>query len=169
MAVARGFKLRAFERQIARDLRRYHRRFRQSVPSYLFDGSLLNLATAPVIYSLAVPLVLLDVWVTLYQWVCFPIYRIDRVPRRAYFVIDRHLLGYLNLIEKFNCVYCGYANGLLAYVREIAARTEQYWCPIKHGRRIRQPHSHYRNFVPYGDAEAYRARLPALRRKLHDM
>jgi hypothetical protein len=30
-----------------------------------------------------------------------------------------------------NCVYCGYFNGLIAYVQEIAARTEQFWLPHK--------------------------------------
>jgi len=57
------------------------------------------------------------------------------------------------------CVYCGYANGLIAYVREIAARTEQYWCPIKHARPIPAPHARYRVFFEYGDARAYRQEL----------
>ena len=34
------------------------------------------------------PFAVLDIWVTVYQWVCFPIYGIPRVPRRAYFAID---------------------------------------------------------------------------------
>jgi len=33
--------------------------------------------------------------------------------------MDRHHLAYLNVIEKLNCEYCGYANGVFAYVREI--------------------------------------------------
>ncbi len=36
-------------------------------------------------------------------------------PRGAHFTFDRHRLGYLNLIEKLNCDYCAYANGLFAY------------------------------------------------------
>ena len=109
---------------------------------------------------------MLDVWVTLYQWVCFPIYGIAQVPRRRYFVIDRHKLAYLNGIEKANCVYCGYANGVIAYVREIAARTEQYWCPIRHARAIPTPHTRYQLFFDYGDAKAYRHELPRLQRAL---
>jgi hypothetical protein len=35
-------------------------------------------------------------------------------------------------IEKINCAYCSYANGAIASVREMASRTEIYWCPIKH-------------------------------------
>jgi hypothetical protein len=148
------------------ELRDAHRHLKQSIPSYIREGSLLSLLTAPVIYSLLVPLVLLDVWTTVYQWVCFPIYGVPRVPRRAYLVIDRHKLAYLNGIEKVNCTFCSYANGLLAYVREVAARTEQYWCPIKHARTIRAPHQNYHFFLDYGDAEGYRRDLPALRRAL---
>src|SRR5690242_12723872 len=53
---------------------RAHRRIRQTIPSYIRQGSLRNLLTAPVIYSLLVPLALLDAWVWTYQWICFPIY-----------------------------------------------------------------------------------------------
>jgi hypothetical protein len=62
----------------------------------------------------------------------------------------------LNALEKLNCVYCSYANGLIAYVREIAGRTEQYWCPIKHARRVIGAHPHYAQFQDYGDAAAFR-------------
>jgi hypothetical protein len=113
-----------------------------------------------------IPFVLLDAAVAFYQWICFPVWGIARVPRRGYFVIDRHRLGYLNGIEKMNCLYCSYANGVIAYVREVAARTEQYWCPIRHGRRSRDPHARYDGFVPYGDAPGYRHGLPALRAQL---
>jgi len=143
-----------------------HRRFKQSIPAFVRHASLLNLLTAPAIYSLLLPLALLDVWVTAYQWTCFPIYRIARVRRRKYFVIDRHKLAYLNGIEKMNCAFCSYATGLLGYVREVAARTEQYWCPIKHAQAIPMPHVHYHLFFDYGNAEGYRRELLALRRTL---
>ena len=122
--------------------------------------------TAPFIYSLVVPIALLDVWITLYQWVCFPIYGIARVRRSTYIATDRHHLGYLNAIERLNCDYCGYANGVFAYVREVAGRTEQYWCPIRHARRVPAPHPHYREFVDYGDAAGYHRQLPVLRARL---
>ena len=44
----------------------------------------------------------------------------------GYLAFDRHRLTYLNFAEKLNCEYCAYANGILAYFTEIAARTEQY-------------------------------------------
>jgi hypothetical protein len=89
-----------------------------------------------------------------------------RVPRRRYFAIDRHKLAYLNGIEKVNCTFCSYTNGLIAYVREVAARTEQYWCPIKHARAIPVPHSRYHLFFDYGDAARYRRDFGALRHGL---
>jgi hypothetical protein len=149
-----------------REVRESHRRLRQSIPAYIREGDLLSLLTAPVIYSLLLPLVMLDAGVWLYQRVCFPIYGIARVPRRRYFAIDRHKLAYLNGIEQLNCTYCSYANGLLAYVREVTARTEQYWCPIKHARAIPAPHRRYHLFLSYGDAHAYRTRLASLRQSL---
>ena len=148
------------------EMRLAHQRLRQDIPAYLRTASILNLLTAPIIYSLLVPLVLLDVWVSLYQQLCFPIYGIARLPRRAYFVLDRHKLAYLNGIEKVNCTFCSYANGLFAYVRDVAAATEQYWCPIKHARPVRAPHGRYHLFFDFGDAVRYRRELASVRRAL---
>ena len=146
------------------EVRRAHHTLKQSVPAFLQSASILNLLTTPIIYSLSLPFLLLDLWVTLYQWTCFPIYGIARVRRRTYFAIDRRTLAYLNAIEKANCMYCSYATGVIAYVREVAARTEYYWCPIKHARPIPAPHSHYQLFFDYGDAEGYHRGRPVARR-----
>ena len=159
-------KFEDLERAVERDLRRAQRRLKQSVPSYLLESRPLNLLGAPFIYSMILPIALLDAWISLYQWICFPLFGVRTVRRGDYVVIDRHKLAYLNGIEKLNCAYCGYANGVFAYAREIAARTETYWCPIKHGTRTRDHHSYYDDFAPYGDASGYKRRLPALRRSL---
>jgi hypothetical protein len=100
--------------------------------------------------------VLLDIFVSLYQAVCFPVYGIEKVRRGDYIAFDRKHLSYLNGLEKLNCVYCSYGNGLLAYAAEIAGRTEKRWCPIKHAKRMAAVHRHYSEFVDYGDADAYR-------------
>jgi hypothetical protein len=160
------YRLEAGRIRFERNVRLVHKRLKQSIPRFIRESSPFNLLTAPVIYSMSVPIALLDLWITVYQTVCFPIYGIARVRRSAYIVIDRHHLAYLNAIEKLNCVYCGYANGVFAYVREIAGRTEQYWCPIRHARRVRAPHPHYREFVDYGDAKGYHQQLPVLRADL---
>ncbi len=143
-----------------------HRRFRTGLWSYFWRGDIPTLLTAPIIYSVAIPFLLLDGWVRAYQAICFRAWGIAPVRRRAYFAIDRHKLAYLNGVERLNCLFCSYANGLIGYVREVAARTEQYWCPIHHARRIRQPHDRYPAFAPYGDPAAYRRLLPTLRAAL---
>jgi hypothetical protein len=147
---------------------RRHKALKMSIRRYLQQSYIPSIVSAPIIYSVAFPLLLLDLWVTLYQRICFPIYGIPCVRRADYIALDRRKLAYLNGIEKANCDYCGYTNGLLAYIREISARTEQYWCPIKHARRVKGTHSHYRAFVDYGDAEGYKKELPVLRNALRD-
>ena len=133
---------------------------------YILSSRALVLLTAPAIYAVAVPLLMLDLFLSLYQRICFPVYGIQRVARRDFLVFDRAQLRYLNLFERINCTYCSYANGLIAYAREIASRTEQYWCPIKHAKRLRDAHARYRDFLEYGDSAAYRKELAALREKL---
>jgi hypothetical protein len=145
---------------------RAHRTLRVGWLRYLHETPFRHIAVAPFIYAMLVPFALLDLSLSAYQLICFSVWGISRVPRRRYIVIDRHRLGYLNVIEKVNCAYCSYANGVLAYGREIASRTEQYWCPIRHATQIREPHSRTKDFSEYGDAEAYRARLDELRAKL---
>lgn len=137
----------------------FHRKTRKSVYRFVREASFWNVMTAPVIYGMAVPIAVLDLTVTLYQSICFPAYGVKKVPRSDFVVIDRGSLEYLNVIERFHCAYCGYANGVAAYFREVAARTEEYWCPIKHARKIRNPHSRYHKFADYGDAEEYREKV----------
>ena len=138
------------------EILRRHRELRTRLSAYVWNAHPLTVLTAPAIYALIIPLVLLDLFVTVYQAVCFPVYGISKVERSDYLVFDRYHLSYLNALEKLNCAYCAYANGLIAYVREIAGRTEQYWCPIKHARRVIGAHPRYAMFEDYGDAEGYR-------------
>ncbi len=151
-----------------RNVRLWHHRQRTGIWRYLKKAPLGFIISAPFIYGMVVPLAFLDFSVTLYQHICFRIYGIPRVRRRDYLYIDRQYLPYLNLIEKANCVYCGYGNGLLEYGREVVSRTEQYWCPIKHARRTHDPHHRTKKFVDYGDAEAWREKLKDIRRDWDD-
>jgi len=160
------YRVEAGRIRFEREVRLAHRRLKQSVLRFLRESSIPNLLTTPVIYGMIVPIVVLDLSFSVYQAICFRVYGIARVRRSDYVVMDRHHLAYLHVIEKLNCEYCGYANGVFAYVREIAARTEQYWCPIRHARRIPAPHTRYRSFVDYGDAQGYHRRLILLRRQL---
>jgi len=141
------------------------RRYKIGLWQYVTHSRLLVLLTAPLVHLGWMVFILLDIFVSLFQLICFPIYGIERVKRSDYLVFDRSDLRYLNLIEKFNCFYCSYANGVAAYTREVSARTEQYWCPIKHARRLKDAHRNYPNFFEHGDGEAYRKGLDHLRQQ----
>jgi len=149
--------------ELAGEFLRRQRHYKTGLLRFIARARPLTVLTAPVIYAGWIPFVLMDVFVTLYQLVCFPVYGIPRVRRADYLVFDRERLPYLNLIERFNCLYCSYGNGVAAYTREVTARTEQYWCPIKHARRLTAAHDYYPKFFDHGDAETYRQELARLR------
>ena len=148
-----------FEKEVLR----IHHEIKTRASRYLIDANPLMILTAPVIYSLIVPVALLDLGVMAYQAICFPVYKIPKVRRRDFLIFDRHHLAYLNIIEKINCAYCSYANGAIAFAREVASRTEVYWCPIKHARRVLGPHPHYQGFADFGDAEGFHAKMAQIK------
>jgi hypothetical protein len=148
------------------NLRRIHHDLKTGVFAWLRQSEIRNIASAPFIYAMFVPFVMLDAFLFVYQSVCFPLYRIPKVGRSNYVVLDRHNLGYLNAIERLNCVYCGYVDGLLAYTRQIVSRTEMYWCPIKHARKILDPHRRYARFADFGSGEDYESYVVAMRKEL---
>lgn len=102
-----------------------------------------------------IPVIFLDIFVSLYQAICFPVYQIPKVKRKKYLSLDRKKLSYLNFVQKLNCLYCDYANGVLAYATEIAGRTEWYWCPIKHPDNALRAHGHYDDFIEYGEGDDF--------------
>jgi hypothetical protein len=87
------------------------------------------------------------------------VYGIPKARRKDYLIFDRRYLAYLNTLEKINCAFCSYANGVVAYVREIGSCTEQYWCPIKHARKLVGAHPRYSEFADFGDAQGYKNEL----------
>lgn len=102
------------------------------------------------------PTVILDAFVEFYQQTCFRLYDIPLNKRESYIRIDRQKLKYLNNRQKFNCMYCGYVNGVFHYVSKIAADTEKYWCGIKHkeDKTFHAP-PHHTTFITYDDEEAF--------------
>lgn len=142
------------------------RRYKMGLLRYVIGAELRHVVSMPFIFSLVLPMALLDLALTAYQWICFPLFRIKIVRRRNFWAYDRSQLAYLNLLEKINCAYCSYGNGLAAYFTEIASLTEQYWCPIKHARRMLHAPARYDHFLDYGDAENYRSELKNLREQL---
>jgi hypothetical protein len=152
--------------EFERGVRTAHARLRTGLLRWVLTNRPQNFLTGPIIYSLGIPLVFLDVCVSLYQALCFPVYGIARARRADYMAYDRQHLDFLNFFEKFHCRYCAYANGLIAYASEIAARTEQYFCPIKHAHKVLGTHARYARFIEYGDADDYHARLEDYRAAL---
>jgi hypothetical protein len=146
-----------------------HRRLKMSSWKHIRNTRLMVILSSPFIYACVLPFLLLDASVAIYQLICFPIYGIPKVRRKDYLVFDRGRLAYLNTIEKVGCIYCSYANGLLGFITEIAARTEQHFCPIKHARLPVQVHSRYSTFLPYGDARAYRGQSEVVARAYSDL
>ncbi len=151
------------------EIEELHKNMSSSLFSYIMKSSFLNVISAPALYAIVVPAAFLDICLWLYQAVCLPIYGIPPVRRKDHFVFDRHYLKYLNFIERLNCDYCSYFNGLASYATEIAARTEQYWCPIKYASAKPPRHSRYHMFFDYGDAEAYKTKLAELRKEYDDV
>ena len=131
--------------------------------AYFRDIPLLHLFSSPIIYMMVIPAVLLDVTLFIYQQVIFKIYKFKLVKRSDYILYDRQYLGYLNPIEKLNCMYCSYFNGLMHYAVAIGSRTELYFCPIKHAKKIVYEHEYYNDFLAYGDEDKYQTKLEALR------
>jgi len=89
----------------------------------------------PFIYGMFIPGIILDLSLFIYQQTAFRLYGIPLVRRSEYIQYDRKHLSYLNLIQKINCLYCSYMNGLFSYAVEVGGRTEKYWCPIKAARK----------------------------------
>jgi len=163
------YELRKGKVWFSEEIKREHRRLKTSLLRYLLHSRFFAFVTSPFIYALIIPFVLLDLFVSVYQAVCFPVYGIPKARRRDYIAIDRNKLRYLNALEGLNCMYCSYGNGVLAYTVEIAGRTEQHWCPIKHARRVQNVHDRYAHFLPYGDAAAYRKELDKVRCDFKDL
>lgn len=116
--------------------------------------------SVPFIWLPLLALLLLDLMVSVYHLICFPLYGLEKVKRSAYIqVMDRPRLQYLNGFEKLGCMYCGYANGFLLYAKEIAGRTEKYWCGIMHQDKPgfkAHPDQIEQKFAKFGDAKDFK-------------
>jgi len=160
------YQLRGKQVEFERSIIATHRRLKVGLFHWFLTVRPQNYLTAPIIYSMIVPLVFIDLCISFYQVSCFPIYGISKVKRSDYFSFDHRHLAYLNLIEKFDCMYCSYANGMLAYATEVVARTEQYFCPIKHAQKVLGAHARYQYYLDYGDAEDLHKMLEEIRNAL---
>lgn len=117
---------------------------------------LRHILSIPFIYMMFIPAVFIDISVFIFNHICFRLYAIPLVQRRHYVKVDRHKLAYLTPIQKLNCVYCGYVNGVFAYAVRIAGDTEKYWCGIQHQK---DPFygipPHHKDFLEYGNEKQF--------------
>ncbi len=157
------FQIKGKRVEFEQSIKQAHLKLKKNFFRWLITDRPQNLITGPIIYAMIIPLLLTDLFITVYQLTCFPIYGIKKVRRADYIVFDRQHLNYLNFIEKFHCTYCAYGSGMIAYISEIVARTEQYFCPIKHARKIVGTHTRYDNFLDFGAADNYEAKLEEYR------
>jgi hypothetical protein len=157
------FQIKGKRVEFEKSIKQTHRKLKRNFFRWLVTDRPQNLITGPIIYSMIIPMLVTDLFITFYQITCFPIYGIKKVRRADYIIFDRQHLHYLNFIEKFHCTYCAYGTGMIAYISEIVARTEQYFCPIKHARKILGTHSRYARFLEFGAAENYEAKLEEYR------
>ena len=149
-------------------IREAHKKFKTSWFYWFITVSPKHLLSGPFIYGLVIPLLIFDIGISVYQSICFRLYGIFLVKRSDHIIFDHQHLAYLNFFEKINCLYCSYAAGVINYAREIASRTEQYWCPIKHAHKMIDVHHRYTDFLDYGDAENYQKSIEEIRRKLQN-
>lgn len=158
------FKIKGKQVEFEQSIKDAHKQLKIGFVKWLGNRP-LNLITAPIIYGMFFPMVFLDICLWIYQAICFPIYKIKKVKRSDYMIFDRQHLNFLNFVEKFHCTYCAYGNGLVAYATEVLARTEQYFCPIKHARKMMGTHARYSKFIEFGDASDYQEKLEKFRQE----
>lgn len=150
-----GFSIEQKRIAFLKKFKERNRTFKIPAWKYAIPTNIRHFLTIPFIYSLIIPGIVLDIFITIFNNVALPLYRIPKVRRKDYIVYDRQFLDYLNWIQKANCIYCAYGNGLLAYAAEVAARTERYWCPIKAARKPKFRHDWYNDFADYGSPEEW--------------
>jgi hypothetical protein len=135
------------------EFRKRNQKFRFPAWKYVIPTNIRHFLSIPFIYGMIFPTIFLDIFLTIFQWTAFSLYRIPKVKRSEYIIYDRRFLDYLNIIQKINCLYCSYVNGVFAYAVEVGARTERYWCPIKAAHKPRFTHGWYKDFADYGNPE----------------
>ena len=133
------------------------------VKSLLHHTPLGGILSMPFIYFLIVPFLLLDFCVTVYKHICFPFWGIETVRRADHVILDRKHLPFLNWRQKLNCLYCDYAQGVLAYVRAVTSSTEHFWCPVKHKTNLHNQTGSYDRYAEHEGTKDYPQHLQAKR------
>ena len=163
-----SYKIAGKRVEFEKSIRKAHKKLKTSWFYWLLTVRPRHLLSGPFIYGLIIPLLIFDIGISVYQSVCFRLYGVPRVKRSDHLIFDHQHLAYLNIFEKFHCLYCSYATGLISFAREIASRTEQYWCPIKHAHKLVDVHHRYADFLDFGNAEGCQKNMAEIRKKLQN-
>lgn len=155
LAFKYGFSIEQKRVEFRQKFRERNRTFRIPAWKYAFPVNIRHFLSIPFIYAMIVPTVILDIFLNLYNWTAMPLYRIPLVRRSDYIVFDRQFLDYLNWIQKLNCIYCSYVNGVFAFAVELGGRTERYWCPIKAAHKRPPRNNWYCDYADYGSPEQW--------------
>jgi len=157
LRLAKQYGFRVIKRRVVflKKIKEKNKRFKIPAWKYVIPKNVRHVLSIPFIYSMVIPAVILDIFLSIYHAVAFPLYKIPKVKRKDFIVYDRKFLDYLNFVQKINCLYCSYVNGLFAYAVEIAARTERYWCPIKAASKPKSNHNWYKDFADYGNPDEW--------------
>ena len=97
------YEVRQGKIRFTEEARARHKPLIKKFTSYIRDSRFMILLTTPVIWACFIPIALLDLFMVVYQAICFPVYGIPKVKRGGYIRLDRRHLAYLNWAEKFNC------------------------------------------------------------------
>lgn len=150
-----GFSIKEKRIEFLQHFKDKNKAFRVPAWKYAIPSNIRHVLSVPFIYMMIIPTVILDLFLTVYNWTALPLYHIPSVKRADFIVYDRQFLDYLNWIQKLNCLYCTYVNGLFAYAVEIGGRTERYWCPIKAAQKPRARNNWYNDYADYGNPEEW--------------
>ncbi len=154
-----GFSIEKKKVVFLEEMRKRNKEWRIPLWRYVIPKEIRHTLSLPFIYMMIIPIVILDIFISIYHFFAFPLYGIPKVKRSEYLIYDRRFLDYLNLLQKVHCLYCSYVNGLLGYALEIAARTERYWCPVKSASKPKFHHGWYEEFADYGNPEEWQEKF----------
>lgn len=149
--------------RFSEEMRKRNKFYKTSLFESIFSARVREILSMPFIYMMIVPAIILDIFLFVYQQTALRLYKVPLVKRSEYIIFERKHLDYLNLIQKVNCLYCSYVNGLFSYAVEIAGRTEKYWCPIKSASRKKWWHDWEEYFAEYGDPEKFKEVFTSLK------
>ena len=119
------------------------------------DGHEIHFPPPPIVLLLTIVTYLalfifaaMDMYAWIFQNTYFRAHKIPLINRDDYVRVDRHKLNKLTAVQKLNCIYCGYANGVVAYFKAVTNRMEKYSCAIMHARNSKAA-THHKGFYKY--------------------